>query len=118
MTIILHIVARDDWQVAQEAGEYRPPSLAKEGFIHTSEVDQVLGVANHYYPGHTDLVLLVIDPAKLTVELRYEAPTGEASAPGLFPHIYGPLNMDAVVGVFEFPMREDGRFSLPEGIGG
>ncbi|MBL8130337.1 MAG: DUF952 domain-containing protein [Anaerolineae bacterium] len=118
MSVILHILSRSAWQAAQAAGEYRPASLAEEGFIHTSEIDQVLGVANRFYAGQSDLVLLVINPDQLTSDLRYEKPSGGAPAPGLFPHIYGPLNLEAVCGVFDFPMREDGRFSLPAGIGG
>lgn len=110
MTIILHITTEKEWQTAVAAGEYRADSLASEGFIHCSTVGQVLMPANQLYAGQTGLVLLKIDPAKLAAKLVYEDcyETGHQ-----FPHIYGPLNLDAVSGLVAFPPNPDGTFSLP-----
>lgn len=108
--MILHITHRPDWEAAQATGEYRADSLAAEGFIHCSTVEQVLGPANEFYRSQDDLVLLVIDPARLAAELVYEDSYQTGTA---FPHIYGPLNLDAVTDVVPFPPRPDGTFELP-----
>jgi glutathione S-transferase len=98
---IFHISTVDDWQAAQRAGDYRVStlgrSLADEGYIHASRIGQVEGVRAGFYadPG-LSLVLLEIDPTRLGVEVRLEVPPGGGEA---FPHIYGPLVTDAVVGV-------------------
>ena len=111
MTIILHITTQDAWQTAVAIGEYHADSLVSEGFIHCSTAEQVLMPANQLYPGQTELILLTINPANLTAELIYEDcyETGHQ-----FPHIYGPLNLDAVTGFIEFPPNPDGTFSLPD----
>lgn len=109
-TMILHIAHRTDWEAALAAGEYRLDTLDSEGFIHCSTPQQVLGPANEFYRGQSGLVLLVIDPHRLTARLVFEDcyETGTA-----FPHIYGPLNLDAVSKVVPFPPRPDGTFDLP-----
>ena len=108
--MILHIAAADDWAAARARGEYRADSLGGEGFIHCSTLDQVLIPANERYHGRADLLLLVIDPARLEAALVYEDcyETGQA-----FPHIYGPLNIDAVLRAVPFPPSADGSFALP-----
>jgi uncharacterized protein (DUF952 family) len=108
--MILHITDRDDWEAARSAGEYRLDSLEAEGFIHCSTPEQVLGPANELYRGRTGLVLLVIDPSRLSARLVYE---DLANAGQAFPHIYGPLNLDAVTRVVPFPPGPDGSFDLP-----
>lgn len=118
--MILHITPRADWHAAQIAGEYGAASLEGEGFIHCSTAAQVIDVANALYRGQRDLALLVIDPARLTADLRWEPPAhpgalANAQEPSgeTFPHLYGPLNLDAVIRVIDFPPREDGTFNLP-----
>lgn len=86
------------WQDAVAKGYYEAPSLLTEGFIHTSTEKQVQGVLERYYKGQQDLLLLHIDETKLTAELKYEL---SPSVNELFPHIYGRLNLDAVVGIAE-----------------
>ena len=97
MTVIYHIAEAADWEQAQRAGEYtmstRGRTLAEEGFIHASTASQVAQVAEAYYRGVPDLVLLVIDTERVRPELRYEQVPGQ---PDPYPHIYGPLNLDAV----------------------
>jgi uncharacterized protein (DUF952 family) len=102
---ILHISTRQAWGEAQQSGEYRAPSLETEGFIHCSSSGQILAVANRFYRGQTGLVLLWIDPEKVKAEIRWEAADGEE-----FPHIYGPLNLDAVLDARDFPPGPDGFF--------
>ena len=115
-SLIYHIATRADWERARADGEYTRSSvdktLAEEGFIHASQASQVARTANKFYrdvPG--DLVLLVIDPGLLRAEVRYEDVPG-AELP--FPHIYGPLNVDAVVDVRPFAAGPDGTFAFTD----
>jgi uncharacterized protein (DUF952 family) len=120
MTIILHITHQQDWESALESGAYKTATLDKEGFIHCSTDAQALRIANTYYHGQTDLVLLVIDTDKLVSPLKFEAPinpqTGqpEAGINDLFPHVYGAINLEAVSKVVAFPPNADGSFTLPQ----
>ena len=115
--MILHIASRADWEEAQARGEYRAASLETEGFIHCSTEKQVLPVANAFYRGRNDLVLLVIEASRLTHELKWEAPAGPPAAgiseSDLFPHIYGALDLAAIASVVRFPPGPDGMFLLP-----
>ncbi|HEY2979831.1 MAG TPA: DUF952 domain-containing protein [Anaerolineales bacterium] len=115
--MILHITSRSEWQSAQARGEYRAASLETEGFMHASTRSQVLPVANTFYRGQNDLVLLVIDEQRVVAEVRWEAPAGPPP-PGVpasdrFPHIYGPLNLEAVDRVLDLAADPDGSFPLP-----
>ena len=117
--MIYHITSRQAWNNAREHGEYRAESLETEGFIHCSTESQVVPVAQKYYAGQNDLYLLVIEPALLSSDLKWEPPSEGAPPPGvpegdLFPHIYGPLNLDAVVQVFDLLSYVDGKFHSPE----
>lgn len=107
MATILHMTTRADWERAQSAGEYVIGSLVTEGFIHCSLPQQVAGVANTLYAGRTDLILLHIDEARVGPDIRYEGD------PEAFPHIYGPLNLDAVLTVTAYPPGSDGTFRAP-----
>jgi glutathione S-transferase len=109
---IYHIATREDWEHAQADGEYTRSSVDKtlqqEGFIHASQRSQVTRTANKFYrdvPG--DLLVLVIDTGLLRSEVRYEGVPG-AELP--FPHIYGPLNVDAVVETRPLAAKPDGTF--------
>jgi len=103
VTFIYHIASPADWEQARRTGQYttstRGVTLAQEGFIHTSTAAQVPGVADAFYRDAPDLVLLVIDTERVGPPIRYEP--GPAGDP--YPHIYGPLNTDAVVEVRPFP---------------
>lgn len=107
---LFHIALRSDWQAAQLPDSYAPASLAAEGFIHLSNLDQVTWVANQFYRAQPGLVLLCIDPERLQAELRYDAVPGH----GTFPHLYGPLNPSAVTAVVPWEPSETGEFYLPE----
>jgi len=118
--MILHILSRSEWEFARRGDAYRPPSLTAEGFIHCSTIAQVIDTANLFYRGHRDLLVLRIDERKLTARLAFEAPANSADARprALFPHIYGPLNLDAVIDAIELPCDADGSFRLLAAIGG
>ena len=75
-------------------------SLEQVGFIHCSFEEQVAATFDRFYAGRNDVVLLVIDPSRLAAEVRVEdlTDTGEA-----FPHLYGPLELDAVIDVRDYP---------------
>ena len=113
MTTIYHITSRAAWEAAQRAGVYHTESLESEGFIHCSRRDQVVAVANANFDGQMGLVLLAIDEAQVTPEIRYEDCYDSGQA---FPHIYGPLELAAVTRVFDFPPDVEGRFALPERV--
>jgi uncharacterized protein (DUF952 family) len=109
-TVILHITERSHWERAQVVGEYRTDSLETQGFIHCSTPEQVARVANALFRDQSDLVLLVIEPARVAAEIRYGTPEGGKEP---FPHIYGPLNLNAVVRVLPFEPNVGGRFTSP-----
>ncbi len=92
--MIFHVATLNQWQLALRQGYYVADSLAIEGFIHASMEAQVTSVLERYYQNVPDLVLLHIDEKKLTPELKYEMAT---SVNEIFPHIYGRLNIEAVV---------------------
>ena len=103
--LIVHICRWDEWVVAKGVGLYSVESLEREGFIHCSRPEQVLKVATLFYHKMEDLVLLWIDPVLLNAELRWELSDGE-----MFPHLYGPLNLEAVISAIDFPPDQDGVF--------
>lgn len=104
MPIIYHVTSKAQWQAAQKKGLYEAASLTTEGFIHCSEAHQLRGVLKRYFRGQGDLVRLTIDTNKLTAPLQYDlAPSVNEQ----FPHIYGPLNLDAVVKEEEERGEED-----------
>jgi uncharacterized protein (DUF952 family) len=115
--MMLHITSAAEWKAAQERGFYTAPSLETEGFIHCSTEKQVTHVANAFYRGQSGLVLLVIEETRVKPQVKWEAPAGPPangiSQNDLFPHIYGPLNVDAVLKAVEFPSSSDGTFTLP-----
>lgn len=105
---LFHITTRAAWDQAAREGQYRAPSLESEGFIHLSGDGQLLATADRHFAGHTDLVVLAVRKDRLTAELRFEEAHGET-----FPHLYGPLNLDAVIEVVDLPVGSDGRFLVP-----
>ena len=109
--MIYHIATAADWARALRDGRYttstRGRTLAEEGFIHASTAGQVAAVANAFYRGVFDLVVLVIDPDRVVPSIRYELVAGSS-----YPHIYGPLNTDAVVGTRPLEPGPDGEFTF------
>lgn len=96
MALIYHVTTNSEWNDAVKKGFYAAPSLESEGFIHCSEEGQVKGVLERYFSGKNNLVKLIIDTEKLKSVLKYEwAPSINEE----FPHVYGPVNLDAVMAV-------------------
>lgn len=108
--MIFHIMPQADWSDAQHLAAYQPASLGAEGFIHCSTREQLVGSATLHFHGQSNLVVLCIDEQRVEAGIRYENLTGGAAQ---FPHIYGPLNADAIVDVLDLPQTSDGAFQLP-----
>jgi len=115
---LLHIIDRQEWADVVATGQpYVAAGQDEAGFMHLSTAELVLIPANSFYTGRDDLVLLVIDEQRLGAELRFEEgvpPSGDLR----FPHLYGPLELDAVVDVIDFPCAANGSFVLPEELAG
>jgi uncharacterized protein (DUF952 family) len=108
--LLVHLCSNEEWRCAQARGEHRPESLDVSGFVHLSTPEQVHLPANRLYAGRTDLLLLHIDPARLTSPVRWEP--GVATDPDamVFPHLYGALPANAVINVTPYLPDADGRF--------
>ena len=103
MERIYHLALASDWAAAQASGDYRISTLGRtleqEGFIHASREDQWRATKQRFYADvPEELVLLEIDPELLTCAWRVDHVEAAGDS---FPHLYGPLNLDAVVAVHE-----------------
>jgi uncharacterized protein (DUF952 family) len=92
--MIYHITTKSEWEKAQKIGKYEAESLQKEGFIHMSHEHQIEGVLERYFQGKTDLVKISVDETKIIDEIKNEL---SPSLQETFPHVYGAINLDAVV---------------------
>ncbi|HKX99235.1 MAG TPA: DUF952 domain-containing protein [Steroidobacteraceae bacterium] len=115
--MICHITTRDAWEAAQSRGEFMSPEFAEIGFIHCSMPEQVVLVANAFFRGQAGRVMLVIDPARLKSQVRWEAPHSMERTPAfmhgsVFPHVYGPINLDAVTRVVPLVPGDSGMFRM------
>ena len=117
VSVLLHLCPSADWVDAHRHGDHRPASLRDVGFVHLSTPQQVHLPANRFYAGRTDLLLLHIDTSRLEAPVRWER--GDATDPAsmLFPHLYGPLPLSAVIAVSEYRPGEDGRFAPVQASG-
>jgi uncharacterized protein (DUF952 family) len=108
--VILHIISEGEWDKVKNENYYFPDSLKKEGFIHCATSDQILSLVEFIYKEKVNRKVLYIDSDKLTAKVVYEDlhKTGKT-----FPHIYGALNLNAVVKVVDFKPTENGIFELP-----
>jgi len=107
MSIIYHLVKKADWQAARTNVQYRAVSLDAEGFIHCcGDEAQMLGVANARFTGEEAVLVLDVDTDRLLSPVKYEA----SRSGGIYPHIYGPLNLDAVRLVRSLLTDSRGRF--------
>lgn len=109
--ILLHLCSAADWERAQACGSLRPESLHSVGFVHLSTPQQVHLPANRLYFGRTDLVVLTVDPAKLADPVRFEPGVPSDPESMLFPHLYGPLPVHAVIGAAPYRPGADGTFA-------
>lgn len=106
--MIYHILTKTEWSLAKSSGRYEPESLVAEGFIHCCTEETFAQVANFYFKGRPELVLLEIDETRLAKPVQWE-PVGEHK----FPHIYGALDVSAVVRVADIVTDADGIFQFP-----
>ena len=110
---IYHICRREEWRAAQSQGVYAGSSQDQaDGFIHFSSGQQVVASAAKHRAGQAGLVLLSVDPDALGAALKWEASRGGA----LFPHLYGDLNVAAVLRVDDLPLVENGQHRFPPGV--
>jgi uncharacterized protein (DUF952 family) len=127
--MMLHLVLKAEWEALPAGQPYVAPSLAQEGFIHCTDGEEImLQVANRFYRGQAgEFVLLEIDEAKVTAQVKREAPIdpkpvvasspeaeanmgGDAPVRPLFPHVYGPIDRAAIAAVRPVLREADGRF--------
>ncbi len=114
MIPIYHLTTLAQWDRVKDEAEYRADSLDREGFIHTSTAAQVEGSANRYYAGEPAIMVLKLNPSKINPPVKWEE---SSHSPDPFPHIFGPLNLNAVSDVMPWHKGEDGRFHWPPTAG-
>jgi uncharacterized protein (DUF952 family) len=103
---LFHITTEGAWAAARPSGVYRAASLETEGFIHLSTEAQWLRTANRFFRGQHGLVLLAIAAERVKAEVRFEAADGDS-----FPHLYGPLDVDAVEQAWPLRVESDGTIA-------
>ena len=115
--MILHGCPRLAWEAALSAGAYTGDTLATEGFVHCSDPGTVHLPLSVLFKGRTDLLLLVVDPALVGAPVRWEPgdPADPAGTPW-FPHVYGPIPVDAVIATPPLTPEPDGSFLLPPAL--
>lgn len=116
MQTIIIISNQALWDEAQNTGRYTQStidsSLEEVGFIHCTNPEQTIMIANRHFTKYDNLILLLIDLDKVTADVKFEESlSGRA---GIYPHIYGALNTNAVYKVISLPKGVDGQFTAPE----
>jgi uncharacterized protein (DUF952 family) len=109
--VLYHIVSNDEFAAAP-GGAYAPAAFVREGFVHCSYLRQLVAVGNRIFPGRQDLVVLEIDPSRLTCRIVDENLEGGTE---LYPHVYGTITPEAVVRVLDFRCGPAG-FELPDAL--
>lgn len=109
--LIYHICDTAQWAEAQTSGTYAPAKFPIDGFIHCSIWSQVAGVAKRLFQNRQDLCILIIQPRHLEVPVVFENLEGGEE---LFPHIYGHLPTQAVLGELHLNRSSDGSFHFSE----
>jgi uncharacterized protein (DUF952 family) len=110
-TTVYKICDRGLWQEALGHGVFRGAAVdLADGFIHFSTAGQAVETASRHFAGVTDLVLVAVDAGRLGPALKWEPSRGGA----LFPHLYAPLPLDAVLWTRPLPLGRDGRHEFPE----
>ena len=108
--VIYHMCRREEWTAAQARGRYDGSSQdAADGFIHFSTAAQIRESAARHRAGQDGLVLLAVDAGRLGAALCWEESRGGA----LFPHLYGPLTLSAVIAAHDLPLGADGKHNFP-----
>lgn len=107
MLNIYHITKKAVWSEAADKGVYDFCGLESEGFIHCSTWEQTIPTANKYFRDKENLLLLKINTPNIKSEIKFENTTGGDEK---YPHIYGPIDLKAVVGFYEFVRANTGEF--------
>ena len=106
MTLVFKIVATEEWRAAQATGAYAGAAVDRaDGYIHFSTAEQAPETAAKWFAGRDDLTLVAVDAEALRAHLRWEPSRGGA----LFPHLYAPLPMSAVLWSRPLPLGADCR---------
>jgi uncharacterized protein (DUF952 family) len=106
MDLVFKIVGAAEWRAAESVGVFRGSDVDRaDGFIHFSSAAQAPETAEKWFKGREDLTLVAVDAGALGAGLKWERSRGGA----LFPHLYGPLPMSAVVWSRPLPLGKDGR---------
>ena len=114
MANLYHIIKKDEWLKVKNQDEYSPESLKSDGFIHCSKTDQFIMIANSLYKHQKNIVVLKIIESLIKPKVKFEPPLEAPKSGLIFPHIYGPLNLDAVDKVLDLKEDDSGHFYLPE----
>jgi uncharacterized protein (DUF952 family) len=109
--MIYHFITQTNLSNYLSDSELRLPSLEREGFIHCSTIGQVISVANFLEPYSEEMQLLEIDEAKVKPEIKYEDAMNDGV---LYPHVYGPINRDAIVDEYHLDWDGEEGYQLPE----
>jgi uncharacterized protein (DUF952 family) len=111
MKTIYKICPEPLWRAAETAGVFEGAPIDNiDGYLHFSTAQQVKETAARHFTGRDDLLLIAIDADRLGEDLRYEASRGG----DLFPHLYAPLALSAVLWVKPLPLGSDGRHAFPD----
>jgi uncharacterized protein (DUF952 family) len=104
-----HLVPRLEWEASDPAAAYVPAAFDRDGFVHcTDGADELAATANRHFAAFSgDLCALVVHRARLGAEVRYEDPGG------IYPHVYGPIERDAILKVLPMPRGVGGEFLAP-----
>jgi uncharacterized protein (DUF952 family) len=114
--VVYTLVRGGDWRAAEREGAYRGSADdARDGFLHFSTAAQVRESAAKHRRGERDLWLIEADVARLGAALKWEPASG-GKRPGLFPHLYGPLPVSAVLSATRLTLRDDGTHDFPASI--
>lgn len=99
--------SQQEYDNALKQGSLVRDSIESQGFIHASPKSQLTRIANKYYKETINPLILVVEKSKITADVKWEPATG-----GLYPHIYGPLNIDAIVDVEKISMNSNNEYCL------
>jgi len=111
MATVYKICPAANWREAEAEGVFRGSGIEREdGFIHFSTASQVAETATRHFAGLDDLMLIAVDTGRLGAGLKWEP----ARSGDLFPHLYEPLALDAVLWATPLPRGANGRHRFPD----
>ncbi|UYZ59604.1 DUF952 domain-containing protein [Hymenobacter latericus] len=116
--MLYRVAELSDWEQAQQTGYFASADLQAEGFIHTSELHQLLETANRYYLGRADVVLLELDEATLGAAGVLVKREWAESRGQYFAHVFGPIPLRAIVRAIDMQPDPEGRFRMPAQLEG